>query len=178
MTATPIILTGSFLNPEGLPAAGSVVASLTEAIANGGQSIGQLVRFAYLDENGNLALAVVSNLDAGTSPAGSQWYCTVDLVGSPRTAGYVSVPAAPVGSRSVTDAVTMQNSVVLTSATASFVSGDVGKYVACEGIIPLTTIAAINSSTSVNLSLPATASGTGLTLLIGAQADLFTLLGV
>jgi len=176
MSFTPIVLTGQWQKPDGSPAAGSVVASLTEGLVNTSQPAAQIVNFAYLDANGNLAMPVYADNDTGTNPVGSQYYCTVTIIGSPRTAGYIVVPAVPAGSRSVTDAVIAESSTTLTSATASFTGADVGKFVYSPDLVVGTAIASVTNSTTVVVSLPALASGTGQTLLIGASASLPALL--
>lgn len=72
------------------------------------------------------------------------------------------------GSRTVSDGVTTNTDATVTSSTGAFTQADVGKLISGTGITAGTTIASINSSTSIELSAAATADGTGLTLTIGA----------
>lgn len=71
-------------------------------------------------------------------------------------------------SRQVTDAVTTNGSKTVTSATGAFTAADVGKPISGTGIPAATTIASINSSTSVQTSANSTATATGVTVTIGA----------
>lgn len=81
----------------------------------------------------------------------------------------VVAPSAP--ARTVTDGVTTNTSNTVTSATAFFQSTDVGKSISGAGIPANTTISSINSSTSVVISAPATATATAVTFVIGAVVN-------
>lgn len=76
---------------------------------------------------------------------------------------------ALIRTRTVTDGATTSGDATVTSATAAFVSTDVGRPIAGTGIPNGTTIASINSATSVELSANATANATGVTLTIGVD---------
>jgi hypothetical protein len=71
--------------------------------------------------------------------------------------------------RTVTDAV-LNGTTTLTSASATFTTGDIGRSIVGPGIPPGTTIASRTSGTEVELSAAATASGPGVRVTIGAQA--------
>lgn len=79
--------------------------------------------------------------------------------------------------RIVTDAVTTAGSTTVTSATANFTSVDVGQPIGnydqyLQPPVPLiagAVITAVNSTTSVTISLPATLTESGQTLAIGQQ---------
>ncbi|MBT2566584.1 SGNH/GDSL hydrolase family protein [Arthrobacter sp. ISL-85] len=73
------------------------------------------------------------------------------------------------GYRQVTDGVTTSGSTTLTSATANFGAGDIGKTIRGAGIPPLAYMTAFASGTSCTLSAAATASASGVTLQITAQ---------
>lgn len=75
---------------------------------------------------------------------------------------------ATFGTRSVSDGATTNTDATVTSSTGAFTDADLGKLVTGTGIPAGATIAAINSSTSIELSAPATATGTGVALVIGA----------
>lgn len=79
------------------------------------------------------------------------------------------------GSRVVTDGVTTNTDATVTSASAAFTDADIGKVISGTGITAGTTIAAINSATSIELSAAATADGTGLSLTIGTPLGSATL---
>lgn len=70
-------------------------------------------------------------------------------------------------SRTVADAVTTNADATLTSATAAFVVGDVGKVITGAGIPVGTTILSRTNATTIELSGNATASATGVTIVIG-----------
>jgi len=74
------------------------------------------------------------------------------------------VPAVKMG-RTVSDGATNSNTTV-TSATAAFVSGDVGAIIAGPGIPGSATILQINNGTSVGISVAATATATAQPLTI------------
>ena len=70
------------------------------------------------------------------------------------------------GPRNVTDGVT-NSTTLLTSATANFQSGDVGRPVSGAGIPTGTVIASVTSTTNVVMSQVATASASGVTVTLG-----------
>jgi hypothetical protein len=82
------------------------------------------------------------------------------------------VPNASMG-RSVADGAINTNT-NCTSATAAFVSQDVGAIIAGVGISGGTTIASVTNGTTVVLSAAATATATGVTLTITRTASLYT----
>lgn len=69
--------------------------------------------------------------------------------------------------RQVTDGVTTSGSTTVTSATASFNSGDIGRSISGTNIPAGAIITAFGSATSVTISAPATASGSAITLTLG-----------
>jgi lysophospholipase L1-like esterase len=82
----------------------------------------------------------------------------------------VYVPSVSAG-RIVTDGV-LNSTTALTSATAAFVSGDVGRLVVATGIPFGTYIEAVGSSTAVTLSQAATATASGVTVIFGPLLNL------
>jgi hypothetical protein len=80
--------------------------------------------------------------------------------------GWVYVPSAAV--RTVSDGVTTSGSVTLTSATAAFVSTDVGRIVSGTAFAPGTAISSVTNGTTVVLSIAAGATGSGQTVNLGA----------
>lgn len=71
------------------------------------------------------------------------------------------------GYRQVTDGVTASSDATITSATASFTVEDIGQAITGTGIPARSTIVSINSTTSVEISANATATGTDVTMNIG-----------
>lgn len=69
--------------------------------------------------------------------------------------------------RQVTDGVTTSGSTTVTSATLGANSGDIGRPISHANLPTGTYITKVASATSVTVSQPATASGTGLTLTLG-----------
>lgn len=84
------------------------------------------------------------------------------------TSGVAAVTSTQDVARSVTDGATNSNTTV-TSATAAFVAGDVGRPISGAGIPTGTTISAVGSATSITISQAATATATGVTLSIGSM---------
>ncbi len=73
-------------------------------------------------------------------------------------------------SRTVTDGV-LNSTTTLTSATANFVSTDVGRLVTATGVTAGTTIASVTNSTTVVLSAAATATASGVSVTIGGGVE-------
>lgn len=71
------------------------------------------------------------------------------------------------GQRVVTDGVTTSTSTTVTSATAVFAAGDLGRPISGSGIPSGAVIVAFSSATSVTISAPATATASGVTLTLG-----------
>lgn len=71
------------------------------------------------------------------------------------------------GTRTVTDGV-LNSTTTVTSASAAFSQSDKGKLISATGITSGTTIASVTNATTVVLSAAATATATGVTLVIGA----------
>jgi hypothetical protein len=82
------------------------------------------------------------------------------------TLGLSVVGMKEIGYRQVTDAVT-NSTTLLTSATAAFGPDDVGKPVSGTNITAGTTIASVTSATNVVLSVVASGTGSGGTIVIG-----------
>ena len=101
---------------------------------------------------------IVSVTDASTA-----------VLSNPTTPAITAGTLALTPARTVTDAV-LNGTTTLTSATATFVTADVGRSIVGPGIPPGTTIASRTSGTDVVLSQAATTSATGVRTTIGAQA--------
>jgi hypothetical protein len=91
--------------------------------------------------------------------------CSADEIA---TLGLTTVARdAHFGTRTITDGTTATNTTV-TSATALFSNADKGKLITGTGIAAGSTIASVQSATSVTLSAATTATATGVTMVIGA----------
>jgi Pectate lyase superfamily protein len=74
-------------------------------------------------------------------------------------------------SRSITDGVITSGSNVLTSATAAFLGGDVGKTLVGTGIPGGATISSVTNATTVVMSANATATATGVSVAINGNIE-------
>lgn len=104
---------------------------------------------------------------------GASWWLegrTVGPVGGP-TNRLVNGSFEQGFTRVVTDGVTTNTSTTLTSATAAFVTYDVGLPISGTGIPAGTTIASRTNATTVVLSQAATATNTGVTVTIGPTGN-------
>jgi hypothetical protein len=79
--------------------------------------------------------------------------------------------------RTVTDGVTTSGSKVVTSATAAFSATDVGAKISGTGIPANTTIASVQSATSVTTSANSTADGAGISVTVGTTGSNLVIAG-
>lgn len=124
--------------------------------------VGSYVVANTISEEGNSAQTGRSQIPGSLSP---QSPLSIDQ--EKTEAIQLSLTLARDIARTVTDAETTNNSQTLTSATAAFVSGDTGKLLTGAGIPAGTTIAIVVSATQVTMSDRATATATGVSLVIG-----------
>jgi len=89
--------------------------------------------------------------------------------------GGIIVDYGAYGARTVSDAVTSNNSTTLTSASANFTAADVGKSIAGTGIPPGTTIQSYTNATTVTMSNSATADASGAEAVIGASTVVYSI---
>jgi Pvc16 N-terminal domain len=75
------------------------------------------------------------------------------------------------GSRSVPDGATTANSPFITSATAAWTQGDVGRQVTGPNIPPSAFVLSVQSAVGATLNAKATATGAGLNLVIGGPVS-------
>lgn len=174
MAITEVVLTGVWTSPDRDVLAGDVLLSLTGGLrdATDGLVVPAESFHVYLDENGAIAVQVYATDDPDCEPSGRQYYVRERIIGASERSYYLDVPRAPEGSRTVLDAVTISGSLVVTSATAVFVNGDVGKYVTSPQLPALTKIASRTNATTVVLSAQALTSASGIQLVIGASQGL------
>lgn len=172
---SPVRLVGELLQGDDVPSseytgdntykppAGTAGRDLQVICANGVKSDEEIVLdFAVIFEGvgaptglarASFSPPVYANNDSFNFPVG----LAVDLVP-------VSEPA-----RTVTDGATTSASAVVTSATAAFTDGDVGKGISGTGIPGGTTILSRQSATQVTMSANATATGTAVSITVAAR---------
>jgi hypothetical protein len=167
-----IVVTKDWVDPDStVPASGTVRFDLTGQLIIDGTAVTPRPAIAQLVA-GTIAQPLTPT-DDGDSPA--LYWVTEDIQGSPTVRYAVQVPSAPPGSRAVSDGVTVQGDTTVTSATAAWTGGDVGKVVWSPAFPVGTTVASVTNGTTAVLSAPATLAATGVHLLIGAQVDLTSL---
>lgn len=113
-------------------------------------------RYALRLDNGLAGLPILPYVGTG-NPVGGQ---------AAETPFFPRWSANADQTRTVTDGVTTSGSTTVTSSTAKFVAGDVGKRVFGAGIVAGATIASRTSATAVVLSTAATASAAAVTVVI------------
>ena len=128
------------------------------------QPIGELTDHPWLDPNVD-GVRIRTGWD--NSEPGDGVYnwtqideCLVNALASGKPIGLgigagIGAPPWLMGGVTFTDGVAIIDVPTLSSATANFVSDDIGRLIVCDSFTPGTTIASINSPTSVQTSLPA-----------------------
>ena len=138
-------------------------------VANGGTGATSLPTPTNYTPSAATVSGHLSGIDTALASAGSPTGQEVNV----QDADYGAVGDAV----QLRDAVSTSGDNTVTSASASFVSGDVGKIVFAgdpashAAVVPWGTITAVNSSTSIEVSVAATASATGLYLVYGSADD-------
>lgn len=168
MTIAEVVVVGSWPAPDGTTRAGEVRLSLSGDIrdAASGVVIPATQQQVYLDENGDIAVQVYA------TDAGEAYWVEERIVGATPRSYSLSVPAAPSGSRAVSDAVTVIGVAALSSVAAVFTVDDVDAWVTGPGLAPLTQILAVIDGSHVTLTQPAAATLSGAHAVIGASVDL------
>jgi hypothetical protein len=176
LSATTIVVVADYATPDEQAPTGTIIFDLTGTLSDvaDGESIAPRQVMADLDANGRLAQPIVANTSPGLVPTSYYWI-SERIVGAPELAYSARVPAAPAGSRTVTDAQATVGLPLLTSTAAAFGSGDVGAYVNCPAFPIPTQIVAVTDASHAVLSTSADESGILLTALIGASIDLAAL---
>lgn len=173
----PIIVVEDWTRPDGTTPTGMVVFNLLENILSPGYvsantveselSFGQIAQQLYANDFDSTGTPI--------NPSTTMYKVEEDIGGAPAQDYYITVPAAPPGSRRITDGVLTQGSMILTSETASFTQDDVRAYVVLPGFPPGTQIATVTSSTTCTFGSTSPLSATDLSVLIGASATLGSL---
>lgn len=171
----PIVVTSTYPSPGGGIAWGQVTFTLLETIVDPTDRAtvpGGALPPVFLDENGSIAQQLYANDVEGLTPETTQYQVTERISGGTARSYFVTVPAVPPGSRTVSDGVLVAATAQLVSATADFTDADIGAYVLLDGFSCGTKILSITSSTEATLSTSARAAATGVSVLIGASVDL------
>lgn len=174
----PIIVTDTVLQPDGsAPPTGTVQFQLTEEITGPQECAAKVVGANY--STGLLAQQLYANdLDSTgdpIAPATTMYRVQQDTDGAAPAEFFITVPAVPPGSRSVSDVVTEAGQQIISSATANFTDADLNAYVLLGNgsvVPPGTWIVEVISSTEVQLSQSPSAALTGVTIMVGASASL------
>ena len=95
-------------------------------------------------------------------------YAQNDTFNMPVGIGVDLLPVSEIA-RTVNDGATTSGSAIITSATAAFTAGDVGKTIAGTGIPGGATILSRQSATQITASANATATATGVSITVGAR---------
>lgn len=94
---TTVIVTGTFERPDGTPAEGSVIATLTAPIKNGTTSVVPTPEVGIIQAGKLLAqslgaFSLIANDDVGTEPAGTEYVFVIELDGAPVREFFAVVP--------------------------------------------------------------------------------------
>lgn len=180
MTATlvPIVVTGSWGEPDGTDnPTGTVTLDLTENITGPSFVTAKIVR--AVTAFGALAQQLIANdFDyEGTplTPQTTQYRVTEQLLGSPEQDYYVTIPATPPGARRITDGVLVQGTNLLVSASADFTDADLNSYLLFpyETGIPVgAQVLSVIDTHTVTMTAGSPITGSGFSVMIGAQVDL------
>lgn len=161
-------LTGNWPNPT--PASGTVLgtavgltqslAALDQSIADSDGGLGMIHATPFVAQNWAKTFPLIVD-----HPTGRMYTVNGNLV----VPGYGYPGTGPdQASRQVTDGTTTNNTANIGSATANFTGTDIGSTVTGTGIPAGAYIIAVTSSTVAVLNVNATATGSALTLVIGA----------
>jgi len=90
--ATLIAVTGTYRNPDGTSATGTVSFRLSAPFANGGVIYHQATFVATLDGSGHLSQNLVANDDLITDPKGTTYTVKEAITGAPEREYQITVP--------------------------------------------------------------------------------------
>jgi hypothetical protein len=167
MTRTAISLQGLFLDANGSPAAGTVVATPNSTLTNGGIEYPPAPIAGVLDPSGRIvaqstyALEIGATDDAGTEPTGSSYTFTLKLDGASIQEFSAVVPAASTANE--TNGATVLNSAVVTLSSLVAAASMVGQAITGTNIPADTTVLSIGAAGTNQLTLSAEATATTAT---------------
>jgi hypothetical protein len=171
-TLIPIIVTGSWPTPGANTPSGAVTFTLTAPLTGSGEIVPVIPIIATLDATGEIAQQLYATDVDELTPPNAQYQVDEQVGGGTTRTYFITVPHEPPGSRSVDDGVLSAGSAVLSSMTATFSATDVGRYVYVVGLPAGITIRSVTNANEVTLSTTAPRTAEGVSVLIGAQADL------
>lgn len=174
-----IVVTGVWGEPDGTDTpTGQVTFGLTEAIQSPSFVAAKTVRSVPV--LGAIAQELVANdadsLGDPLFPATTQYRVVETILGAPEQDYFVTVPAVPPGSRSVSDGTVVLGTQTLVSDAADFTDDDLLAYVLLPQFPVGTQIIDVIDDHTVQLTGgAASATAGGVTVLIGASVDLASL---
>lgn len=176
MAIPVIVVQKTYGDPNATPpASGSVRFDLTGQVLVDGEAISPMPAIAKLAAAAiNQPLTPTHGI-TGQSTSPALYWVAENIQGAPIRRYAIQVPAAPDGSRSVSDGIAAQGTDNVVSASAAFTSDDEGKVLWSPAFPVGVTIMEVIDASTAQLSQPALLSDTGLELLIGAQVELTSL---
>ena len=170
---TTIIVEKAWQSPDGATPDGVVYFNLSQPITDPVEVPAVTIPSQLV--SGAIAQPLVANDSEGAAPV-TLYRVTEDVDGATQYSYYVSIPAAPDGSRSVSDAIVVRGEPGLISATAAFTSDDVGSYLfSPSAFVVGTQITAVIDAHTITTSNAALETAASMTVLIGAQVQLASL---
>lgn len=165
-----IIVTGTYGQSSGSTPDGTLTFDLPYTLVDvtDSENVVPAQQIAVLN-GGLLVYPLVAN-DSPNLLRPSQYWVTESVGGSPLSQYWVTVPAAPPGSRSVGDGVAVGKT--LGSAAATFTNADIGQFVFCPAFPLGSFIQAVVDAHTVTMSESATQSASAQFVLIGASVDI------
>lgn len=119
-------------------------------------------------------LLLKSSLFAQVNQSGTEQGLRNGIVGRANGFDVLKSNNCPSNARTVADGATTSSSKTVTSATAKFSASDVGAKITGAGIPAGTTVASVESATSLTTSANSTATATGVSITIDAGSKLVT----
>lgn len=165
ITGTTLTVTDDF---SAILAAGDIIAVLPPPSVEPSMPSGHTVRARNMND---YSKALGQTFDTDNTPMTADVDGDIPFYIIPTAEFPLRALAAGVGGyktvRTVADGATTNASAVVTSATATFGSSDVGLAITGAGIPASTTILSVDSTTQVTMSANATATATGVSITIG-----------
>lgn len=172
-----IVVTEDWSEPDGTDTpTGDVEFCLTAMLTSPGYVSPKLVQ-SFLSQGQIAQQLVATDFDSAGAPlvpSTVQYRVVERVLGSAEQSYYITVPAAPPGSRSVTDGVVVASSQLVTSASADFTDDDENAYLFfVGGQFPVgVQITEVVDDHTVQLNRSPGVSATGVHFIIGASASL------
>lgn len=169
----PIIVTENWARPDGTIPTGLVTFNLLEALTAPDYVTPNTIKAPlYLGAIAQQLDALdVDSMSDPITPL-TQYAVVENILGADTQDYFITVPAIPPGSRSVTDGVLGGGTQLLVSATAAFTIDDLNAYVLLPQFPPGTQIIGVISGTTVKLSTSSPVSASGVAVMIGASVTL------